>query len=137
MQEQWTRWEPVIGLARKYDIETIYNNNDGLTITLMDVKNNKSKVHMIFTGRLISYRWADETYMDYRVQNLFRDYGSEFFCEWTFFKVTDSEYSKYISKTSGTISDYTPYIHFAFFTEESIFEVLVMYEPEIEFVHLP
>ena len=58
--------------------------------------------------------------MDHRVQNLFKKYGSDFFVQWTFFKVTSSEYLKYISETSGTISNYTHPMHFVFFTEEEM-----------------
>lgn len=136
MQEKWTKWEPVAGLAPKYDVESIVDNHDGLTVTLVDTKNDKNKVSVVFTGRILSYRWADETYMDQRVRNLFQEYGSKFFCEWTLFKVTNSEYAKYISETSGTLSDVSPFTHFVFVTNELLFEVLYSYEPKIQFLNL-
>ena len=136
-QEEWIKWEAVTGLSQKYDIKSVHDDFDGLTIVFSDKKNKKKEIHVIFDGWIACYRSADETYMDHRVRNLFSKYGSNFFCDWTFFKVINSEYLQYISETSGTISDHTPLIQFAFFTDDSIFEILVAYEPKIEFVDVP
>ena len=48
MQEQWTRWEPIAGLAQKYYIESISDIIEGFKILLFDANDREKKVLVSF-----------------------------------------------------------------------------------------
>ncbi len=48
MQEEWTRWQPGDNLEAKYDVETIIDNTEGLTVLLYSCANKSDKVELIF-----------------------------------------------------------------------------------------
>jgi hypothetical protein len=135
MKEQWTRWEPVQGLAAKYYIDAIYDTIDeGLKIVLSDINDRKKKVRVIFEKGIDAYRSTDESYRLGTIDDLDIEYGTEFYAYWTFFKVTNSSYVKWLSEESYGCWDSLPWIHFSFVALDSIIDVVTVYEPRVEFI---
>ncbi len=136
--EKWSKWIPIQGLAVKYDLVSLtHDNENGLILTLVDKACDKNKLKVVFPGWIAGYRYSDEAYAYGRIAHYFSRYTASYFCEWTFFKVTDSEYLKYASYMSfGMSDDMAPLTHFVFFTTEFIFEVLAVYEPSFEIIEI-
>jgi len=61
-------------------------------------------------------------------------YGTEFYAEWTFFKVTNSEYIQWLSEQSYGIAESESLIHFSILAGDSIVDVIAAYEPKITII---
>lgn len=66
------------------------------------------------------------------INDLDARYGMEFYSEWTFFKVVNSEYMQWLSKQSYSIVGSEPLIHFSFLAVDSIVDVIATYGPKVE-----
>jgi hypothetical protein len=138
MQEQWTRWEPVEGLGQNYDILSCCDDyRTGFTIVLCEVNNPNKQLHLIWKNSVACYASANESYTFAMFADLVKYHDNYFFRDWTFFKVSNSNYLKRISISSGTVSDYYGFTHFAVISDEILIDVIISYEPDIKFVHLP
>lgn len=135
MQEQWTRWEPIVGLAGKYYLESIADTFDGFKAFFFDAKNHNKKIQVIFEDSVHSYIRTDESCRSDLIFRLKNQYGSEFYATWTFFKVTNSEYLRWLSEQSCTFSDYLKMQHFSFITMDFILDIVTNYEPRVEFIN--
>lgn len=137
MQEQWTRWEPIEGLALKYYVEAITDDIEGgFKIILSNINNRKNTVHVHFKDSAYAYSSANERFRRKTINTLSKHYGPDFH-KWTFFKVTNSEYIKYLSEESYGWSDVFGFIHFSFIAADSIVDVIDNYEPEVTIVNVP
>ena len=134
MTEQWIRWEPISGLADKYEIESISDTFDRFTVILSDLKDEEKKVKVTFEGSVDAYRAVNESFRLKTFSELHEKYGVDFYGWWTFFKVADSEYLKWLSEQSYGISDAYSMIHFSFFGVETVLDVLTNYEPKVELI---
>lgn len=138
MQEQWTRWEPIKGLAGKYYIDFITDSLDeGFKVILTERDNEKKTVHVIFKDSVDCYTSTNESYINHLIFNLDKDYGPSFYGDWTFFKITNSDYLKRLSVISSTISDDANFTHFVLLASDSMLDIITNYEPEIKFIDLP
>ena len=63
-------------------------------------------------------------------------YGDSFYGTWTFFKVSNSEYLRWLSNQSFETMNST-FMHFTFVTGNSILDVICTYEPKVKFVGTP
>ncbi len=132
MVEQWIRWEPVKGLSDKYYIESIVDNMAGFEILMSDSKEQSNKIRVIFEHSVDAYR---STYGSFRQEKIYfieTHYGTKFYAEWTFFKVTHSSYLLWLSEQSYGITDSLSPIHFSFLAMDSVVDVVATYEPKIE-----
>ena len=138
MQEQWTRWEPIQGLARKYYIDSITDNIDeGFRVVLSESGNAKKTVHVVFRDSVDCYTSTNESYINHLIFSLYERYGDDFYGDWTFFKVLNSDYLKRLSVLSSTISDDAGFTHFVLLASDSMLDIITNYEPEIKFIDLP
>jgi hypothetical protein len=60
-------------------------------------------------------------------------YGREFYKNWSFFKVTNSEYVKWLSEKSCAYADEFSFTHFSIVGSDEIIDVLARYEPTVAF----
>lgn len=132
MAEQWVRWRPIEGLSSKYYIELIEDNFNGFKIVLSDANDEKNKINVIFESSVHAYRSTDESFRQSTINIINEVYGIQFYSEWTFFKVVDSEYIQWLSAQSYSIAESEPLIHFSFLAVDSIVDVIAAYEPKIE-----
>src|SRR3989304_7328130 len=106
MQEEWTRWEPIEGLGKSYEIDSVSNDNkNGFVVLLSEYNDEKKRLRVAFENSVCSYRSTDETLRCKKIEQLNDKYGTYFYSKWAFFKVTNSEYLQWLSEQSCTISD--------------------------------
>lgn len=135
MHEQWMKWEPIKGLSRKYDVDFILDGKEGgLIIRLYDDKGKSKKIDMIFKNYAISYRHANESFRIKVIYDLEKKYGKDFYGDWTFFKVLNSEYLHWLSEESCHIYEGISFTHFCILGADSIVDVIASYEPLVQFV---
>lgn len=137
MLEEWTRWQPVQGLGPKYFIDSISDNLDGLQIILFEKRAKKERVIITFEDSVDGYIRMDETYRYKLILDLGEKYGLDFYGDWTFFKVTNSSFLKWISEQSCTISDHRHLIHFSILAGDSVLDIVSGLEPKVEIIKLP
>ena len=133
MTEEWIRWEPIEGLGQKYYIDAIIENKDGFTIILAEFEETHKKLRVSFGYFSDAYRNTYETFRADLTHNLHKKYGKDFYANWSFFKVNNSEYMHWISAQSSGISDCVPFVHFSFLLIDSVLDVLATKEPKLEF----
>lgn len=136
MVEEWTKWEPITGLSAKYYIDSISYNNEGFKVLLSEAHNPKKQVVIFFENGVEVYRSADETYRYRLFLDLSEKYG-DLHGKWTFFKVTNSLFLKWISEQSCTISDDRELIHYSLITGNDVLDIADPLEPKVEIIHLP
>ena len=139
MQEQWTRWEPIAGLTKKYDIISCHDDyKTGFTIVLCEENDFKKQLHVNWKRSVDAYKKVEERLTIAIIDDLNERSGVGFHCIWSFFKIINSEYFKELSKLSGGLIDCTPgYIHFVVFSSEILLNVITNHEPEVTIVNLP
>lgn len=134
MNEIWERWEPVDGLSRKYHVESIQDDMNIFRVRLYDEYFSDKRVDIIFQDQVDAYRRTDETLRSQVVLDLRRQHDKSFYATWTLFKVTNSQYIKWLSEESCTISDHMPLIHFVILAADSLVDIVTTYEPKVEHV---
>ncbi len=95
----------------------------------------EKKVRILFKNGVDVYRNTNESFTNELIVNLGERYGRSFYADWPFFKVTNSEYLDWLSKTSSGISDTRPLKHFAILSVDSVLEIINDSEPEVTFVN--
>lgn len=136
MIEAWIRWIPINGLAPKYYVASICSDEKGLIIGLYDWNNKNNKVRVTFHSLVGTYRNTYETYRSDFIYKLDERYGSAFYGDWTFFKVSNSSYAHWLSEQSSGINDIKSLVHFAFISMETIVDVLSIQEPTVELIEV-
>lgn len=131
MDENWQRWEIGSELSSKYYIDSISDRVDGFRILLSDANDESKKVEVLFEDSVHAYRSTDESYRQSTINNLDERYGTEFYGDYTFFKVSNSEYIHWLSLHSYGIAESEPLYHFSFLAVDSVLDVIATYEPKI------
>lgn len=135
MQEKWTQWRPLSNLSDRYYIESISDNfKEGFKIILADAHEKTRNVLIHFPHSVNAYRRTDETFTLLTIGYLDKVYGGSFYANWTFFKAENSEYLKWLSEQSHTISDSYKIMHYALITDEEIIDIACTYEPTVTFL---
>ncbi|KHF30062.1 hypothetical protein [Anoxybacillus sp. EFIL] len=134
MQEKWERWEPIGDLSLKYYVESLSDSIEGFKILLSDAYDENKKVEVIFEDSVHAYRSTDESFRQSVINKIDEQYGTQFYAEWTFFKVANSEYIQWLSEQSYGISESESLIHFCFLAGDSIVDVVAAYEPKIAII---
>lgn len=132
MEEIWKKWEPVANMAQKYYVDSIQDNIKGLNIILSDSKHDNSFLEILFNYSVHGYRSTDESFRQKIFSDLEEKHITEFYSKWTLFKVTNSEYLKWISDQSFSISESENLIHFVIMAADSIVDIVAAYEPQIK-----
>ena len=135
MNEQWTKWVPITGLAQKYYIDSISDNIKEFSILLSEYYDRKKKIKIIFENSVDAYRSTDESFRLTTMEKLGQKYGRSFYGDWTFFKVTNSSYIQWLCDESYASSYTSSFIHFSFIAGDSILDVVTNYEPKIEVIN--
>jgi hypothetical protein len=137
MQEQWTRWEPVEGLAKKYYIESISDTKEGVKIVFSELEDRKRQLHMLFKNSLYAYRYTGLCYMGPVLCNIDQEYGRSFYDARTFFEVENSEYMQWLSTESFGWSDMHLLEHITCVAVNGLVDIVTNYRPEIIILYLP
>lgn len=130
MKEKWNRWEPIKGLSKNYYCESLIDTpDDGFQIRLFD--NNNKKLQISFPDSVEAYRSTDENFIYETLEYLETHYGKEFYENWTFFKVKNSEYLEWIKKQSGGIFEIYQLEHYCIWTVNCRIDIINNYDPKI------
>lgn len=133
-QEEWMQWFPIDGLSPRYSIIEIVQDLKNFRILLADESDSDKKLRVVFENSIDVYRLTDEGYRLNLLGTLDKQYGTSFYAEWSFFKVKNSRYIRWIERESCGFFDPEGYIHFVFIDSNNILEIVVNYEPRFEFV---
>lgn len=130
MIEKWTKWEPVMDLPDKIFLEKLIDDKKGLTIEFND-ELETTEIIVNFENSVVSYRNSDEGKRLNTLEFLNEKYGKIFYSNWSFFKVNNSLYLKWLN--DETYDMYTDYNieHYVFLTSNDIVDVLSSYPPKI------
>jgi hypothetical protein len=117
MNEKCNKWNPKENLIEKYYINSVKDDDNGLTIKLFNRNNNKNLI-IKWYGIIDSYMYSKEG----SNRELYNSLDSK---KWTFFKMTDSKYVKWIKEQSCGIYDDREYIHFIIIGSNAVLDILV------------
>lgn len=134
MTEQWSRWEPVKGLSSRYWLESILDTMEGFELLLSDASNRNKKVRIIFENSVDSYKSTNETFKVQLFSDLSAQYDTDFYGNWTFFKIVNSSYIKSLLEESGRIADAQALMHFSIFEADSVIDIIAGYEPKVQLI---
>ena len=138
INESWTKWIPIANLAKKYYIKEILDSIDeGFKVKLLENGNQEKGVTIFFDESVWIYKYTDESFRQYTVAKLNAQYGVDFYAKWTFFKIENSDYLKWISEESYGMYDNLEWRHFCILTDNEILDIIAVYEPEVTLSNQP
>lgn len=130
MIETWTKWEPK-NLPSKIYLKKLIDDKNGLTLEFND-ELGTTIISVEFENQVVSYRNSDEGKRLKTLEFLNEKYGKIFYSEWSFFKVANSLYLKWLNdETYDIYADYN-INHYVFLTGNDIIDVLSSYPPKIK-----
>lgn len=124
IQDQWIKWEPAKNLSNKYYLESFVSGIDEFKLCLVDLYNEDKKLLVIFDPPGYSFQNTDIQFRQKKLQ-LLQKYQGQNFIDWTFFKITNSTYAQTLAEGSCGVDKIEDFHHFAFFTRDSILEIIV------------
>lgn len=131
MEEQWIQWNPIEKLASKYYIDFVIDKIETFKVNLIDTKSEREKIEIAFLEGVEAYTRVEESFRVKIIHELDKKYGTDFYGDWTFFKVHNSEYIKWLSEQSYKWSDTHKFMHFCLITADAIMDIIATYEPEV------
>lgn len=134
MKEKWQQWIPLSHLEEKYYIESISESKNGFEVILANAKKSSKKILILFANSVNAFRNTNETFRLVTIDYLNKNYDVNFYSNWTFFKVENSEYIKWLSEQSHGISASYGVMHFSIVTDEQILDFACTYEPTVTFL---
>lgn len=135
MTEQWIKWEPMEGLSAKYFIESIMFNREILRVILINVHDKNQKIQVLFDKTISTFRVTNGVLRLKTIDTINKKYGATFCDEWTFFKVTNSEYVQSLVKDSCETYDPEKFNHLVLIGENSIIEFADSDKPIVSFIN--
>lgn len=132
--QQWTKWEPIPKLSKKYSIKSVTNTVNYFKIVLQSLQSDE-KVEIKFKDGVDAYTRIDESFRQKSVHELYEKYGTNFCGDWTFFKVDNSKYISWLFEESYGWSNTRNFIHFSIVASDSIIDIISTDEPIVKFVN--
>jgi hypothetical protein len=137
MKEEWVRWEPIEGLTGKYDIKSLCTDTNSLIITLYScTSKEKHKIEFKFTSFVNAYRETNESFRINLFHELSKKYAGNFYGDWTFFKVVNSEYIAWLIQDSCAHAA-LKMIHFCLMGYDSVVDIITCHTPLVRIIKLP
>ncbi len=129
--ENWTRWEPINNLSEKYYVDSFCLSDPELDIIITLFNCDKSKkIKIRFNGIVGSFRYTNKNYCSKMLDDIFKKYGADFYSTWSFFKIANSNYLKWLSYKSCTLSDVYPFQHYCIIGGDEIIDILASFGPK-------
>lgn len=134
--EKWERWIPIKNLTEKYEIFDISDDiSKDLKINLKDEINKENQIQLLFEYSVDIYRITRINFKQKTLNKLSNEYGLDFYKQWTFFKVYDSEYLKWLSIESDTVTESITFTHYCIISPKYMIDIVVGYEPKIKIIN--
>ena len=123
-------------MAEKYYVDSVLYDCERFEILLSDSKNPKNKVLVKFECLIGGYRLINESFTIKIINYLDEKYGGNFYGKWTFFKVNESSYLKWLTEEAKglNIAMKMDFMHFSFLAIDYVVDVLATRERKIEFI---
>lgn len=132
--EKWSRWDPgITNLNGKYNLKRIVDEMGRLKVYLTH-HNTNQHIKAVFDS-VWAHRNTYETFRMFLVSELSDLYGDEFYTNWSFFKVDNSSYMKWLSLESAGLVDNPPLTHFVIMGTDFIADIVTAEEPKIKFIN--
>ena len=129
--EIWHRWEPIkADLNGNYYIDLVEQSHNGFRI-LLEQEDTAQKIEILFTGLVLAYRGTEEGVRFHLFTLLSEEYGTEFYAQWTFFKVENSSYIKWVSGECYGVVDNLEPMHFVIMGLDLVLDIVASYEPQV------
>ena len=122
-------WEPSLKYGKKYDIERFEESVDGLKIFLSSIDKEDEKLLLEYKCDVCSYKNTEESFWASQFEKLEDIYGYEFLTHHTFFRVSDSSYSKEIESGSNGAVSKEDVFHLEIIGGNAIIDIVSFGEP--------
>ena len=130
-------WRPIENLADSFHIYSIYNDYDGFRVILTEYNDETKKVLIEFPGVSV-YRITKKPLAMHILDGYDTEpFENEEFRLLSLFTLTNSEYLKWASDQSDTLSEALRLVHYCIWTKDEVFEVLSWVAPKVEFIDVP
>jgi len=133
LDQELKSWKPIKGLKGLYKINNIKFINKTMSIELSSQIDKNSKIVVLFDGPVESYKYKEKKHSKIWEQSIKKDL-SLVSLDWSFFKVTNSNYLKWLSEKSCGVSNIYDFIHFVIVDTDKIIEVIYLCDPEVCFL---
>lgn len=122
MNEKWEKWHPVEGLPEKVDLPNLCFDKNGLRLEMVGVDHYERIIFQYEST--LSFRLTDEGRRLRLLSYLNDNYGKDFLGKWSFFKIMDSPYVRWLNEETYGIYEQYEVEHHAFLTTNEVVEVI-------------
>ena len=126
-------WKPLNNLSGTYWFENLSLTDGNFIFIYRKDKQPNSKIHIICTGGIASFKYTNETYT-----NGYSYVGSldeiKAIRPWCFYTIENSEYLKKISDDSGGLSYTFDFKHYCIISGDEVLDLIYPIEPVVEIV---
>ena len=129
--EKWIRWDLSEALLTKYYLDSLSWPDKGLSLRLR-AANNEQIIEILCNDSIDAFRYTNESFCFQIFENLSKQYGDDFYKNWSFFKIQNSQYLKWLSDKSHGWSDGFSCTHFCILGGDEIIDIVTDYEPQIK-----
>ncbi len=130
MVEKWIKWEPDKKLPDKVFLKRLIDDKNGVLLELAS-EDEANIIIVSFAESVVSLRNSDETRRLRTIEFLDKIYGRDFYAKWSFFKVNQSSYVKWLSQETYDIYADHNIEHYVFLAANGIVDVLSTYAPNV------
>lgn len=130
--DKWTRWQPTQGLSGKYYIDSLIISKNWDLIVQLSNQDETQSIEITFKGSIDAYRYTNESFCFATFGDLSAQYGTEFYKDWSFFNIENSNYLKWLSERSRTVSDSFNFKHYCIFGGDEILDILAHVKPHVK-----
>lgn len=130
--EKWSKWLPIAEIEGRYDIHKILYNHDNFRLIL---KKQHHLLEITFPQTIAAIRIANESVIFKLYDCLFTKYGKDFYTDWSFFKVENSDCLKWLSSGTYGASELYDLTHYAISDLDQVIDVVTHQAPTIKMIN--
>ena len=131
--EQWYRWDPVFGVKGNYYVQKILDE-DGAFKFILNNKEQNQIVEVAFPQTIAAIRIADEGVVFMLFDRLSSKYGEDFYANWAFFKVENSDCLRWLSGGTAGFSEKYELTHYVIKGLDLVIDVVTRHAPIVRLV---
>lgn len=131
MKEKWIKYKTDINIPTNITMKWLLDYSEALCITFEIEDKLNSFINVTFDAGVLVYRNRDESDFLKKMNFLTDNYGSRFYIDWRFFKVTNSEFIHWFVDQNYNMFKVDDILHFVFITNDEVIEVLSFTNPKV------
>lgn len=129
LQEQWNKWLPMPLIKGMYRVENMQGDLWNLEVLLISLEPPYKQLRIFFKFALIAYQYTLLPYRRKSLKAITKQLGIDG-NSWTFFKVSNSDYTKWLSQQSCEINSTEDFTHYVFITPDIMLDVACWGPPQ-------